>query len=453
MPKYHRTLLIPAPALRFKRFRPYFPIGLYSIKEYAARTGKKVDVLDPVNLGDNQELNSAHEIGNAVLSLFNAGDYEIIGLSTLAQTLTISVYLAENIKRLNPNLIIVFGGPHASALATETLEDFPFVDAVVIGEGEVTFTEMLNFFQGKVSDWAGIPGVMIRNSPFVRRELLPDLDFLPLLNYNAKPYLTNGIDYLRVEAIRGCYAGCKFCAATQFWESKVRRKTPARLLMEMNRLSSSNNITTFQMIGDNFSFPIKSFREICQALIREKSSFKWACSLRSGVLTRQDLKLLHSAGCFYISTGVESASQDTLNRIGKKTNLSKIITMIQTALALGIQVSVSQIIGFPWETEKDVLMTLKQHSRLLAMGVTSSYLLKLAPLPGAAGFPTATLVTDFQKIQANLPEFCTDKYSLDLIARFPRQFIQFGYYETSFLRQSFIDAALDTAEQISGFKG
>ena len=125
--------------------------------------------------------------------------------------------------------------------------------------------------------------------------------------------------------------------------------------------------------------------------------------------------------------------------------------MIKEAISLGIHISTSQIVGFPWETEKDLIATLKQHSYLLDLGVSSD-VLGLLPLPGAEGFPGNPIVTDIRLIKDSLTSLCQDEYSKELIRKYPRQFIQLGYYDTPHLRRSFVNAIVETAQQIIGMK-
>jgi anaerobic magnesium-protoporphyrin IX monomethyl ester cyclase len=446
-----KVLLIPAPALEADRLNPYFPIGLYSIKAVARSMGYEVDILDLAGEIDNREFSSAPEIATTILSLFDPTGYEIIGLSTVGGVMPITVYLLEKINLINPGAVIILGGPHASSLCEEVLKDFPMVDAAVVGEGEVTFTEMMRTFRRSAEDWQGIPGVMIRNARFQRRELIRNLDELPLFEYDPERYKRDSEHFIRVEALRGCFSKCKFCSTTQFWQHQVRRKSPARLLEEITYLSRLTNIDKVLMLGDNFSTPIKSLWETCDYIAKAGAGFKWGCALRIDDLEEEDLKLMKDSGCYRIFVGVESASQTTLNRIGKKIDLANTIRMIEKARNLEIEIAASHIVGFPWETEKDVIATLELHSRLLDMDVMSD-IVELHPLPGAEGFPESPIITDFDKIKHSLPVFFRDEYSVGLMQRFPQHFIQFGYYETPNLRRSFVLATVRAAQQVTGIK-
>jgi radical SAM superfamily enzyme YgiQ (UPF0313 family) len=449
------TLLIPSPAIRSGRLVSFFPTGLYSLKEMSRREGFEVDVLNLAGDIRNQVFASVQELNRSILALIDLESYNIIGLSTMGGTFPITVSLAKEIKRLKPLVTIILGGPHSSFLPAETLRDFPFVDAVVVGEGEHTFSEMLRCFQSSSADWRDIPGVAIRNHPFRERELIKNLDELPVLEYgDCRKLHLNGDSkgQIEVEGVRGCYAKCRFCATTQFWGCRVRRKSASRLVKEMIHLAGLTGLSECQIIGDNFTYPLKTFDEICRHFIKEGSGLHWKCDTRIGDLEKSDLKLMKDAGCTSIFVGIESSSPETLERINKKIDLAKTIVMVREALDLGIQVVASQIIGFPWETEPDVMATLKLHTQLLDWGVANSLVNPLFPLAGAEGFPGVPVVTDISRIEETLPLLFQDQSTKELIRQYPRQFIQFGYYETPHLRRSFIKAVIETAQQIGRMK-
>lgn len=447
-----RTILIPAPAFNHRKLRHNLSIGLDSIKAFCRSAGQDIDIVVFTDDILGKEFSTTPEIGDAMLSLFDPTAYDIVGMSTIGGVFSITLYLAEKIKQHNPNITIVFGGQHSSFLGKETLYDFPFVDAVVIGEGEVTFTEMLQSFKNSSQDWAGLPGVMIRQSPFIRRKFIDSLDDLPMLNYAPELRLKDSMDYTRVESSRGCAQACGFCDTSIFWNRTIRRKSPSRLAAEMRNISNSTDIRKFYMVGDNFTSPIKACREICTNFIQSDLYLEWGCAARISELSRDDLQLMKNAGCFSIFVGVESASQQTLDKINKKIKLDKTIKMIQEAIELGFEIGTSQIIGFPWETEEDILATLQQHSRFYDMGVTSSDLVALMPKTATDGFPGIPIVSDLEQIDKSLPFYCQDSYSTRLIEKYPHQFLQFSYYQTPHLRRSFVLAVVETAQYIKGMK-
>lgn len=444
-----QTLFIPAIALNRNQLRPYYPIGLYSMKAMAREAGYLVDVLELGGGIKELEFESSTEIGSAILSLFEPDKYRIVGLSAIGATFPVTLYLAEEIKRRHPDVLIVMGGPHASFLAKFIMEDFTFVDAVVVGEGEETFVDVLRAGARSPQQLVGIPGVKVRGRAFTSRPFIRNMDDLPVCEMDTELYKRSGIPYIRVEALRGCYCRCKFCATSQFWECKVRRKSPDRLLRELTDISLSTGCNDFLMVGDCFSFPLRALRSTCEHMMQANTPFTWRCALRIDDLTEPDLQIMKQAGCRHIFVGVESASQETLSKISKSIDLPKTLLMIEKALELEIEVSCSHIVGFPWETEKDVMATLKQHRDLLEFGVSSSAILPLIPEPGAEGF-SAPIVTDLDSLQRFLPSiYRNDEYALGLIEKHPRHFVNFGHYQTPHLDAGFVHAVTKTAAQIS----
>ncbi len=452
------TLLIPAFGIKNGQVYSSFPVGVYSIKEVCRLAGFKAEILDFTGAASEQRFDNSDEMADYILNLFDPLAYQLVGFSTMSGIFPIIIYLAEKVKQIHPLATIVLGGPHSSFLASEILADFPFVDAVVAGEAEYTFLKMLQTFKNSAQDWRSIPGVKIRGHRLIPGKLLTNLDELPFPDYS-----TERIRYLQgtgaagevqheIEGIRGCYAKCRFCSTTQFWGCRTRRKSPGRLLNEMRRLNDTTGITVFHIIGDNFSFPVQTLKKDCRYLIQNNQIFKWKCDSRLGDLDEDDLKLMKDAGCISIFIGVESASPTTLRRINKNIDLKKTLAMIECALKHGLEIISSFIIGFPWETEPDLIDTLKLHSRLLDAGVAYSMVNPLLPLAGAEGFQDSKVITDYSRLENSIPPFFQTSYSLALIRRFPLHFRHFGYYETPYLSRTFINAVLETAQQIRGMK-
>ena len=198
-----RVLTVPAPAFRDGRLRPVFPIGLHSIKAVAREAGFDIDILDGIG-DEDPTLVSASDVGDATLARFDPGAYDIVGLSTIGGSLSIVLRIAAAVKARSPSTLVVTGGPQTSFLAAETLRDFPYIDAVVVGEGELTFADMLRSWTGLSDAWSGIPGVRTRGAAFVPRPLVTPLDALPLPVYDARVCARDSVEYLRIEALRGC---------------------------------------------------------------------------------------------------------------------------------------------------------------------------------------------------------------------------------------------------------
>ena len=447
-----RTILLPTPAILSKgSVRAIFPTGLYCLKEAVRPLGYEVEILDLSDWDGVQDFPSLEDLGEAMLGTVDPLNYDLAGFSTLSGTFPLSVYLAERFKARNPLARVVMGGPHVSAVAEQALASFDFLDAVVVGEGEVTFSEMLRYFQGAPKSWSWVPGILTRHGPFTPRALIKNLDSLPIIEYpHERKLFFKGDrgDLNEIEGVRGCFARCRFCSATQFWQNKVRRKSAHRLIEEMALLERVTSIRGAHILGDNFSTPISQFRNFCRQLIRRGSQLEWKCSLRLGELRPQDLALMKEANCTGVFVGLESASQETLDRINKRIDLKYALAMIREATALDLSIIASHIIGFPWEDKQDVYNTLRQHTGLLKAGVRS-IVNPLYPLPGALGFLEANVVLDYDQVKDHLRRTFQGDYCKRLFTKYPEMFLQFGYYENPRMDRAFIMDVIETSHSIS----
>lgn len=453
MTKRLRSLLIPAFGISSEcGIVSPFPVGLYSISDYCRPHGFDVDVLDPGPQLHQREYDSLELLADAVLALFDPGDYDIIGFSTMGATFPVTIYLAEKAAFINPSASIIFGGPHASFLFDSILKALPFIDAVVVGEGEETFLQMLQAAQySALFCWDGVPGVKTRSNNFVPRSLLKSLDVLPVelhtLERNRYSGLTPGGSH-ELEVIRGCFASCRFCSTTMYWQRKVRRKSTSGLIAYMLALADATGLGVFNLLGDNFSYPGPEFREFCRFLITCKAGISWQCSCRIGDLKMSDIDLMYRAGCTGIFVGIESASQETLDKLNKRINLARTLQLTAAAVSSGIRITASHIIGFPWETKAMIYDTIRQHTRLLQSGGVYSMVNQLFPLAGADGFGQGEIIFDIEDIKLSAPKPFRSGYAIRLIEEFPELFINYGYFKTSYVDRKFVLAAVETTYSI-----
>ena len=147
-------------------------------------------------------------------------EYDIIGISgQFTNAIPYCISYAEKIKKHYPSTIIIGGGNHAT-MAPEDLLNNNF-DYIVLGEGEVTFLELLNALKNK-KDSAQVNGIaFLQNGQVVKtapRELIENLDSLPVIHPDSfddnRIYNFSGIKYLNIETSRGCQYNCSFCTTS-----------------------------------------------------------------------------------------------------------------------------------------------------------------------------------------------------------------------------------------------
>ena len=296
--------------------------------------------------------------------------------------------VAKYIKSLNPEIILIAGGCHATIMPRETFSSGNF-DIVVIGEGEVTLKEIL---QGKnLSDIDGIAykknGEIEINKP---RELIENLDDLPFPDYsvfNSKDYHTPRINCRKnpvaaIETSRGCLYGCVYCNKKVFGRC-FRMKSPKRVVDEMKHILSFG-YKEIHVWDDGFSTDMQRAKEICREIIKRNLKLPWSLynGIRVDKIDKELLELLKRAGCYRISIGVESGNQQILNNIHKGTRIEDIKKVFKLANEVGIETLGFFMIGLPGETEETMQDTINFALELKTLPKLSI----LMPLPGTPIF-------------------------------------------------------------------
>jgi len=182
-------------------------------------------------------------------------DSDILLCSCYIWNWEITVHLAENIKKINPNCLIIFGGPQAPDLTEGFFERYPFVDIIVHGEGEKTLEEILEFYlDGK--DFSKIDGLETKNFKTPLRKRMDDLNEVPSPYLNNLVWdLTDKVEGQKVMAIwetnRGCPYQCTFCDWGSLTYTKLRNYSDERLMKEIEWFAG-NKIESLHCADANF---------------------------------------------------------------------------------------------------------------------------------------------------------------------------------------------------------
>ena len=317
---------------------------------------------------------------------------DLIGITSHTCLFDSVIKLSSLLKRRLPDALIVIGGPHPSALPERSLNESKS-DFVVMGEGELTFEELVAQMKNGESDWSRIDGLAYRDeSGDVRvnkpRELVKDLDMLP---FPARDLLDNSLysppATMRVSlgantliaASRGCPHNCGFCAAHTVWTRKVRARKPASVVAEIEECMKRFGIRSFNFIDEFFTVNKKRVLEIC-ALIRErKLELPWFCAARAQNLDRETLEAMRDAGCREISFGIESGNPEMLKRIDKAIDLKEAVRVVRLAKKVGIPIHTSYLLGYIGETEESIRDTIRLAKKLNTQ-VAAFFI--ASPLPG-----------------------------------------------------------------------
>jgi anaerobic magnesium-protoporphyrin IX monomethyl ester cyclase len=454
-----RILLIPSFNIINGRIHPYVPYGLLALQAISVDSKQfVVDIAEPPREMLAMTFSCSEEVSECFLEHTDTYDYDIYAISTICDSAHYSIDIAKQLKNLYPKSWVVMGGPYVTKLAESILAAFNFIDAIFVGEGEVSFQLLTNRPFNKSFPFDGIPGVRTRHATFISGNIIDELDLLP--------FITKAPDYFHfvnkvkehdrdsfaipLEATRGCPLQCSFCSTRQIWGSNVRRKSARRLLDEMRIINHVTQETFFSLIGDNVGVPVKQFMEFCDGMIKEGNLYKWAISLKLDWIKKEHLQKMWEAGCRGLFIGVESASQETLKKVNKSANLQKEIDAIKTAIELGFQVETSLIIGFPWEAESDVKQTYDLHCDFLTLGARRSQVIILCPIPGTEIVKNQVVCFDKWNSNLNQDSITLSPHHVEMVKTHPELFAHFGHYETPNIPRRILRAYRDAAAQVAG---
>ncbi len=321
------------------------PMGLYSVAAVLKENHCDVEILDW------HEINRTPEKVKEALTLKKP---DVIGFSVLHGNRWGAIDIARTAKQLNPKTKIVFGGIGATFLWEHLLRNFPEVDYVVLGEGELTFLNLVRHFEKKQDQGIGeIRGIAYRKNGKIlktgKSDPVKDLDSLPI---PAKHFT-----YPHVSSSRGCAWNCSFCGSPEFWGRKIRWRSPEKFVEELELLIRKG-VTFFYFSDDTFTLNPKRVIEICKRIIEKNLKIAWYAISRVDHVDEEMLYWMRRAGCIQISFGVESGSEKIRKVLGKPVKTEQVKRAFAMTTQYGILSRAYFIYGSPGETWKTVQETM-----------------------------------------------------------------------------------------------
>jgi len=293
-----------------------------------------------------------------------------VGISALTAETVSMARIAACAKKLDPDIAVLLGGPHATAYSERAVES-PDIDYVVAGEGEIVIGQLIQRLVAGESV-RDLPGLVFRRDGSLvnngRAESYDDLDELPRPAYDLvpireykefyRPSRTGTRDYMRLFSSRACPYRCVYCH--NIFGKKFRARSAANLFDEVRHLHETYEIREFEILDDIFNLDRNRLLEFCDMVIRSglDLTFAFPNGLRCDRLDEEQLRKLRDAGTIYIAFAVETASPRLQKLIKKNINLDRIRENIEIARSLGIHTNGFFMLGFPTETLEEMNMTI-----------------------------------------------------------------------------------------------
>ncbi len=310
----------------------------------------------------------------------------------------------KQLSTIDHQLWTVLMGDHVTALPQESMESSK-VDFVLTG-GDYDFM-LLNLcnFLGKQRESKQLsaelePGVWYRSNGEIKNtgrfQLNHDLDNLPFIDRDLTKwqfYAYENGNYKRtpgsyIMAGRDCWwSKCTFCSWTQMYpEFRVRRVD--NVLDEIGHLIESYEVR--EVMDDTGTFPVGEWlREFCHGMIKRgyHEKIHLDCNMRFGACSLEDYQLMKKAGFRLLLFGLESANQETLDRISKNLKVETIIESCKLASQAGLSPHLTVMFGYPWEGYEEAKRTMELGKFLMKKGYAHTLQSTIViPYPGTSLF-------------------------------------------------------------------
>ena len=307
---------------------------------------------------------------------------DVIGISATTPSFKEAIQIARIAREHTPMLII--GGPHATIFQEQLLQKYPFIDAVVYGEGEITAVEFMN----NIENLKGVKGVIYReNGKIIKNEPRPRIENLDSLPFPDRTLIDMNAYHgaFSIMTSRGCPHQCTFCCSPV--TGKIfRYRNPKNVVDEIEFLVNSypklvERGLQIAVSDECFNTNIQRAKDICDEIVRR--NLKVALSFQNGLHVRTvDLELfqkMKTAGCNNIWFGIESGNEKVLKDLKKGITKGMVRNAVKLAREAGIErIAGHFMLGLPGDTKETAMDTINfmKELRLNYAGFNQT-----APLP------------------------------------------------------------------------
>ena len=372
-------------AIKISLIYPYFhptndnsifrfpPLGLGYLAAALKKCGFQVDLVDCTFLTFSEAVDRVKR-----------AKPEIIGFYSMFSMKKTTLELARTMKRESGGdcCLFVVGGPLPSWSPESFLDSF---DVVAVGEGEETMIELAACVSKGIG-FSGVRGLVYRDGENTVRT--DDRGFIRNLNSLAFPlrelfdneaykrYYLDRFGYSTSSMItsRGCPFSCDFCSRPIFG-SDIRTRSIGNIVDEVEEIQALGYDRVW-FADDCFTIDRKHLLGVCDEIVRRKVDIAWECLSRVDTMDGEVAKGMKRAGCLRVFFGIESGNDSVLSLMNKRITSSQAERAVFVAKNAGLQVGAFFIVGYPGETNKTVLDTVR-----FASGLPLDYLSFTLPYP------------------------------------------------------------------------
>jgi radical SAM superfamily enzyme YgiQ (UPF0313 family) len=343
----------------------------YSLKDYFIKQNADIEILD----FDTANLNIQQ-----VIYYLSQSRPDVVGFSCYCWNIEKVLDTSRILKKIYPGIRIVLGGPEVGPIGPKYLREYPFLDVIIKGEGEITFAELLKYYagQGRLEDIAGI--IFRVNEQIIEN---PDRPPIEELNQIPSPYL-EGILIPRdkvtyIETYRGCIFKCHYCFEGKNLP-KLRFFDDDRVKKEIELVLSHPEIKSFHFVDTVFNFR----KERLDKIAGIAAANRYGAELRTveiiaEFVDEETVQHFKKANVRSIETGPQTVNEDTLKNVNRFYKAEQFRNGVRLLEENGIEVTSDLIIGLPGDT---FFKFVKSAKTIIDMKPTTMIFSILHVLPG-----------------------------------------------------------------------
>ncbi len=382
------------------------PLGPAYIAAVLREEGHEVMAVDAMAERLDQRIRDGHLMfqGLTIEETVNRIDprAEVIGVTIMfTQDWPYAKRLIRAIRERFPEALIVAGGEHMTALPEFNLRDCPELDVCVLGEGEETMAELVQYADRR-DEFDRVKGVaFLKDGQYVQtcaRQRIRDVEKLPQPAWDLFPietYLSNRNAFgvyrgrsMAILATRGCPYKCTFCSNPSMYGVAWIARQPESVLNEIEGYIRDYGAENIDFYDLTMVLKREWILEFCGKIEERGLKFTWQLpsGTRSEVIDDEVAAALYRTGCRNVTYAPESGSVRTLQRIKKRLRLPRLLESVRAALRNKIHVKCNIVLGFPDDERSDVLQTVAFCWKLAVMGIDAVEVMLFTPYPGSQLF-------------------------------------------------------------------
>jgi anaerobic magnesium-protoporphyrin IX monomethyl ester cyclase len=450
-PPNHNIIPTNVPSFVNEETGVYPPLGLMYVAAYAEKnSGHQIEILDAqVEKMDYKAI--SHEIRKR--------KPDIVGIQTFSFTLVDVLLVAKTVKEVDETINVVLGGHHASIYPEESI-NFPEVDFIVCGEGEIPFTALIQDITNPQA-LKTVPGLVYSKGKTTMtggNPLIESLDALPFPARHLTPYkkyyslLAKRNPITTMMTSRGCPYNCLFCERPHL--GKVFRARSAGNVVDEMEECTSLGINELFLYDDTFTIDRKRVLKICDEILERGLDIGWDIRTRVDNVDKELLENLKKAGCERIHYGVEAGTPEILAVLRKGITLEQAKKAFNMTREAGIKTLAYFMIGSPRETKSQILKTIELAKELNPDFVNFSV---VTPYPATPlycmGLQEGQLKTDYWREFAQSPsrDFVPELWE-EHLSRDELMTLLNHAYKSFYVRPTYIIKELFDVKSVDEFK-